>query len=277
MAVSRLTHRDLERALQQLADPTKATFLAKFFKTGAGEYAEGDEFLGLTVPQTRAIIRDYRDLALSELTLLLQSPLHECRLASLLLLSQQAERGDAAQQKHIVDVYLQHTRFVNNWDLVDSSAPQIVGGYLLYRDRSLLSELARSPALWENRIAIVATSAFIRHGDVRTTFAVADTLLTHQHALIHKAVGWMLREAGKRDRRALETFLDRNAATMPRTMLRYAIERLEPAVRLHYLGVRKAVNSAMARREVRQEAAPLAPPPPSPEANVRRRRGRARA
>lgn len=242
MAVSCLTHRDLERALKRAGNPAKAAFLARFFKTGPGEYAEGDQFLGLTVPQTRAIIRGYRDLPEGKLAALLRSPFHECRLAALLLLSRRAERGDGAEQEKILGVYLKHTRFVNNWDLVDSSASQIVGCYLLHRDRSVLRRLAQSASLWENRIAIVATFAFIRRGDVHTTFDIAGLLMAHPHDLIHKAVGWMLREAGKQNRAALEAFLDRHAGAMPRTMLRYAIERFEPAARVRYLSRRAAAQ-----------------------------------
>ena len=237
-------HLDLERELKRAGSPAKAAVLARFFKTRPGEYGEGDQFLGLTVPQTRAIIRAHRDLPRVELAALLRSRFHECRLAALLLLAHRAERGDDAEQEKVLGVYLKHTQFVNNWDLVDSSAPQIVGGYLLNRERSLLRRLARSASLWENRIAIVATLAFIRRGDVDTTFDVAGLLLDHPHDLIHKAVGWMLREAGKQKRVALEAFLDRHAQVMPRTMLRYAIERFESEERMRYMNRPVAARTA---------------------------------
>ncbi len=225
-------------ALRAAADPAKAAFFPRFFKAGPGEYAEDDRFLGVTVPQQRRIVRQFRDLSLSEVTLLIDSPWHEERLTGLLILVGQFERSDEAGRAAIYDFYLAHTNRVNNWDLVDSSAPYIVGAYLHNKLERLevLLRLAGSDSLWERRIAMLATYHFIRHGRADEALVIAETLLHDQHDLIQKAVGWMLREVGKRvDRALLEAFLDQYAATMPRTALRYAIEHFSPERRQHYL------------------------------------------
>lgn len=209
--------------------------LASFFKTGKGEYGEGDVFLGITVPDQRRIARDARSLSLAGIRALLMSKVHEHRLTALLILVEQFRVAAAAGQGKIADFYLSHTDRINNWDLVDVTAPHILGVYLLDRKRTLLYRLARSPMLWERRIAILATFAFIRENDFSDTLRIAKNLLSDNHDLIHKAVGWMLREVGKREPETAETFLEAHAARMPRTMLRYAIERFPQRRRAYYL------------------------------------------
>lgn len=240
-----MSAKDVVTALEAARDPVKATFFPRFFKAGPGEYAEGDIFLGVTVPKTREIVKAHRTLLLAEIPHLLVSPVHEVRLAGLLLLVTKFEKGDDAVREDIVRCYLDHVDAVNNWDLVDTSAPQILGKWLMTRDRSLLFEFARSGHLWKERIAIVATFAFIRAGEHADTFAIAEILMHHEHDLIHKAVGWMLREVGNRDRAALDGFLEKFAAVMPRTMLRYAIEKHPEPARKRYMGMRKAGGSGI--------------------------------
>lgn len=224
------------RALRQLTDPAKAAFFPRFFKTGKGEYGEGDRFLGITVPQVRAVAKMYAELPLSDVAQLLQSPYHEARLLALLILVRQYESAEHERtKKGIVDFYLRHKDRVNNWDLVDVSAYKILGEFLLTRDRSVLLRLAKSFDLWSQRIAIVATFSFIREGQFDDTLKLAEIFLTHTHDLMHKATGWMLREVGKRDLIVLRTFLDQYAARMPRTMLRYAIEKMTVSERKKYL------------------------------------------
>ena len=209
--------------------------LQGFFRTGPGQYGEGDVFIGVRVPEVRAVCRECRDAPLAAVLALLESRIHEERLLALLLLVHAFERGDDTTRRRIFDAYLAHTAFINNWDLVDLSAYAIVGGYLASRSRAPLARLARSHSLWERRIAIVSTFHFIRRGDLAETLRIADLLLNDPHDLIHKAVGWMLREAGKRDGAALRTFLDARHQRMPRTMLRYAIERFDEPERQRYL------------------------------------------
>jgi 3-methyladenine DNA glycosylase AlkD len=228
-------------ALQRAADPQRALLLQRFFKTGPGEYGEGGRFLGLTVPQVRALTRPYHDLALPEALRLLQNPWHEVRLAALMILVAQFRGGNTAVRRRIYRAYLARISLIDNWDLVDSSAADIIGGWLLAHRSEIvvLRRLAADRSLWARRIAIIASFAFIRDGASAPTFALARTLLHDSHDLIHKAVGWMLREVGKRvDRRVLRGFLDRHAHDMPRTMLRYAIEHLPAAQRQHYLARR---------------------------------------
>lgn len=224
--ISKSGLRDLQRELAQAADPARARTFAWFFKTGKGQYGEGDKFIGLTVPMQRSIARRFRHLPLPDLRKLLKSPVHEHRFTALEILVAQYEAGDTATRQKIFDFYLMHTRWINNWDLVDTSAPYIVGEHLRDGSRRVLHRLAKSASLWERRIAMVATQAFIRRGDLEDTFAIAEVLLSDKHDLIHKAVGWMLREAGKSSPPALLKFLRKNYAAMPRTALRYAIERL---------------------------------------------------
>jgi 3-methyladenine DNA glycosylase AlkD len=225
-------------ALKALGTPAKAKAAAGFFKTGAGQYGAGDVFLGVTVPERRKLARRYQALPLAELGKLLGSKLHECRLTALLILVRQFESGDAAAQARIARFYLANLKAVNNWDLVDSSAPYILGRHLLRRERAILYTLARSRDLWERRIAIVATLGLIRAGAFEDTLAIAAQLLGDPHDLIHKAAGWMLREMGKRSPADLRRFLDRHAAAMPRTMLRYAIEKFPEPERKAYLAIR---------------------------------------
>jgi 3-methyladenine DNA glycosylase AlkD len=216
--------------------PKKAAASARFFKTGKGEYAEGDRFIGVTVPELRAIAKRYRHLTFVSMRTLLRSVWHEERLIGLFLIVDAFERGDAKTRERIYRLYLAHTRFVNNWDLVDSSAEYIVGPYCEGKSIAPLRALARSRSLWERRIAIVATHHMIRRGSSREAIAIATVLLHDTHDLIHKAVGWMLREVGVYcSRAAEEVFLKRHAAVMPRTMLRYAIEHFPPSKRHYYM------------------------------------------
>lgn len=224
--------------LDALANPSKAKILSGFFKTGKGQYGEGDIFLGVTVPQQRLLVRKYYPEAfVSDAIQLLKSKVHEQRLTGILILVAKYKKAQKQEKKEIFDSYLQYKDRVNNWDLVDLSAPNIVGDYLLDRqgDRQLLYKLATSKNLWHRRIAIISTLTFIREGQYKDTIKLSAILLKDQHDLIHKAVGWMLREMGKRDPKLLESFLDENKQNMPRTMLRYAIERLSPEKRVFYL------------------------------------------
>ena len=223
---------DLKKELAAAADPERARNLAWFFKTAKGEYGHGDRFIGLTVPTIRRIAHSYVHLPLTDVEKLLASPIHEYRFAGLEILVAQYERD---KSKATFDFYLKHTRFVNNWDLVDTSASYIVGEYLLTRPRKILYRLAKSPNLWERRIAIVSTFAFIRAGEIDDTFAIAKLLLEDDHDLIHKAVGWALREAGKKSAPELLRFLKENYSALPRTTLRYAIERFPQAQRKRLL------------------------------------------
>ena len=225
----------LRAELHALGSLERAVHSLRFFKTGPGEYGEGDKFLGLTVPEMRGLARKYRDLSDDEALKLLASPWHEDRLVALLLLVHAFERGDDARRKRIHRAYLSNARHINNWDLVDLSAGYIVGSHLDAADISLLERLAKSSDIWERRIAIVATLAFIRQNKFKPTLRIARLLLGDSHDLIHKATGWMLREVGKRDRGTLDQFLKENYREMPRTMLRYAIERHPEPIRKRYL------------------------------------------
>ncbi len=221
------------------ADPSQAPGLARFFKTGPGQYGEGDKFLGIKVPVTREVVKGcWRKVGFPELEECLASEYHEVRLAGLLALVQvfAHAKKDQALRRRCVDFYLSHTDRINNWDLVDLSCYPLLGEWLLDKDRTLLYGLARSgKTLWEQRIGIVSTMTLVRHGQLEDTFAIADILLHHPHDLIHKAVGWLLREAGKRDKAALTAFLAPRYRSMPRTMLRYAIEKFPEAERKSYL------------------------------------------
>jgi 3-methyladenine DNA glycosylase AlkD len=226
---------DVKKELRKYANKDKAKVLLRFFKTGPGEYAEGDIFLGVTVPFTREVVKKFQDLPFADVIKLLRSRIHEERLLALFILVGQFNKADAGTKEKIYKAYLANTKFVNNWDLVDLSAPQIIGGFLIDKDRKILYKLAKSSLLWERRIAILATLAFIRSGDSEDVFAITKLLLYDKEDLIHKACGWMLREAGKRDLRAEEKFLRRYCKVMPRTMLRYAIERFPQAKRRVFL------------------------------------------
>jgi 3-methyladenine DNA glycosylase AlkD len=225
----------IKRELRRLADSERAEVLKRFFKTGPGEYAEGDIFLGIRVPYIRKLAKKYEDISLSETTRLLKSAIHEERLLALLLLVSAYSRGGMSIKKRVYELYLKNTRFINNWDLVDLSAEHIAGAFLMDRSRRPLYKLARSGILWERRISILSTFHYIKRDDLQETMKIAEILLSDKEDLIHKAVGWMLREAGKRDLRAEEEFLKEHYRQMPRTMLRYAIERFPETRRLRYL------------------------------------------
>jgi 3-methyladenine DNA glycosylase AlkD len=221
--------------LHALASPEVAVSSARFFKTGPGQYGEGDTFIGVRVPALRKLARECRALPLAEIEALLHSPIHEERLLALLVLVLGVGKCNDAHRKVVYDFYLGNTQHVNNWDLVDSSAPAIVGGYLLDKPRKPLVVLAKSASLWERRIAIVATQHFIRLDQFHDTLTISRLLLSDKEDLIHKAAGWMLREVGDRNEAALETFLTEHGPDMPRTMLRYAIEHFPPEQRRAYL------------------------------------------
>lgn len=214
----------------------KAKLLSGFFKTGRGQYGEGDVFWGLTVPTSRTIAKKYKDINFKEVNLLLKHKVHEVRLVAILILVHKYQFGKASEKKKIVDFYLKNTKYVNNWDLVDLSASRILGDCLFDKnDKNILLKLANSKNLWEQRISMISTLAFIKNGELEWTFKIAKMFLNHNHDLMHKATGWMLREAGKKDEKALCHFLDMNISNMPRTMLRYAIERFPEKIRLWYL------------------------------------------
>lgn len=231
--------------LKALANAEKAKFLQGFFKTGKGQYAEGDVFLGITVPQIRAVVKPYKGLSLSEIETLVGSEFHEIRLAGFLLLVERFKKSKSESERgEIYEFYLRNARRANNWDLVDLTCKDIVGAYLLdAKDRRILSRLAQSDNLWEQRIAMVSTYAFIKNGDFVDAVAIAEQLLPHRHDLIHKAVGWMLREIGKKDKETLTAFLDVHAAVMPRTALRYAVERFSPDEREKYMSMKYVLSS----------------------------------
>src|SRR4029450_7207825 len=226
---------EIKQRLTGLANSHSAAFLQSFFKTGPGEYGEGDRFRGIRVPVIRKLAKEYQGLTLAESQKLICSSYHEDRLLALLILVRTYERGDNAVKRKVYNLYLKNARFINNWDLVDVSAPQIVGGFLWDKDRDALCGLAQSSNLWQRRVAIMATFHFIRRGDFTDTLKMAVMLLPDREDLIHKAVGWMLREVGKRDRQAEERFLNEHCGRMPRVMLRYAIEKFPEAKRRQYL------------------------------------------
>ena len=222
--------------LLSVADPQKAKFLRGFFKTGKGEYAEGDVFLGIVVPVVRGIVKANGPLPLADVQRLLGSEYHEARLAALLFLVRQFKKSkDAGERKTLFEFYLRNARRANNWDLVDASCRDVVGEYLLDKDRAPLYALAESDNLWEQRIAVVSTWTFIKHGQLDDTFALALKLMNHKHDLMHKAIGWMLRETSKKNREALTGFLNAHAPRMPRTALRYAIEHYPDDQRRRFL------------------------------------------
>jgi 3-methyladenine DNA glycosylase AlkD len=233
-----MTKATVAKRLKQLANPTRAHFSQKFFKTYDGGYAEGDKFLGLTVPAQRMVAKEYRDLPLGEIKELLESEIHEHRFTALEILVLQYEGSPESTKQKIVAFYLKNAKSVNNWDLVDTSAPYILGDWLIHHDRSVLYKLVKSKTIWDRRIAIVATQALIRANDIKDTLELARILLHDEHDLIHKAAGWMLREVGKKSLPALTKFLDHHAKVMPRTMLRYAIEKLPKNKRSYYLSAK---------------------------------------
>ncbi|MCK9351485.1 MAG: DNA alkylation repair protein [Candidatus Paceibacterota bacterium] len=234
---------ELQKEIRSHADPQKAALLMRFFKTGKGEYADGDLFLGIMVPVQRVIAKKFSDLSISDVEKLLHSKYHEERLIALFILIHQFEKGDAETKKKIFSLYLANTMHINNWDLIDLSAPKIIGEYLwktgsetrVRRDISLLKKIARSENLWERRIAVLATFQYIKYNSFVESLEIAEILVHDRHDLIHKAVGWMLREIGKRDQSVEEEFLKKHAGNMPRTMLRYAIERFPEEKRKEFL------------------------------------------
>lgn len=228
----------IKKELRQMADSQKAKDLQRFFKTGKGGYAEGDKFLGVMVPQTRLAVKKYwKEISLDETRELLESGFHEERLLALLMLVKKFEKGGDKMRKEIFNLYLANTKYINNWDLVDVTAPNIVGAYLEGKDCGILFELAKSKNLWERRIAMLVAFRFIKNGDASMALKIAEILISDKEDLIHKAVGWMLREVGKNCGREIEEeFLDKHCKTMPRIMLRYAIERFSAEKRRYYMG-----------------------------------------
>ena len=217
--------------LQALSDAEKREIFPKFFKAGKGEYGEGDHFLGVTVPNIRAIAKLHKNISIEEIRDLIQSEWHEVRLCALIIMVEKSKKKDEALRKELFNLYLSQTERINNWDLVDLSCRFIIGEYLLDKSRDILYQLAQSPLLWDNRIAIVSTYAFIRKGQLEDTYALSDLMMQHPHDLMHKAIGWMLREAGKRNPERLYDYVMSHRADMPRTMLRYAIEKFSPKER----------------------------------------------
>ena len=221
--------------LKELRNPGKAQDLARFFKTGKGEYGEGDYFWGIPVPETRKVAIKFKDVKQPDVKKLLVSNIHEQRLCGLLILVHQFETGFENEKRNIYNFYVKQIKHVNSWDLVDLSAPKIVGAYLEKEDRAILYELAESESLWERRVSILATHHFIKQKDFKDALKISEILLKDEEDLIHKAVGWMLREIGKEDQSVLEKFLKKHKAKMPRTMLRYAIEKFDEEARKEYM------------------------------------------
>lgn len=225
----------IKKELASHARPDKARLLQSFFKTGPGQYGEGDIFIGVTVPETRSVAKSNLEIDENTLNKLLQSPIHEERLLALVIWVLRFKKADQSGKKSIFQAYLKSTKHINNWDLVDLSAPSIVGAWLLDKDKSLLYKLAKSKLLWERRIAIVSTYSMIKNGDFEPTIKICEMLLGDKEDLMHKACGWMLREVAKKDKKVLEIFLEKHIKNMPRTMLRYAIERFPEKERKAYL------------------------------------------
>lgn len=226
---------EIQKELEAYIDLVKREYLPRFFKTGKGQYGEGDKFLGVVVPNTRIVAKRHKDEPFEVMAELLQSEWHECRLCALLMMVERFKKCDETGRRKIYQFYLLQTERINNWDLVDLSAPYIVGEYLKDKSRDDLYRLADSPLLWEQRIAVVATATLIRNNDFIDILRLSERLLNHEHDLMRKAIGWMLREMGKRDKDLLLQFLDRFHKQMPRTMLRYAIEKMSEEERKHYM------------------------------------------
>ncbi|MBO0933401.1 DNA alkylation repair protein [Fibrella aquatilis] len=226
-----MTSATVKAAIRALEQPERASFVSRYFKTHPGQYGQGDVFLGLSMPQQHVIARQFSHLSMAETERLVQDPYHECRMVGLLIWVLQSKSSGPLQQQELAERYVRNRQFVNNWDLVDSSCPTVLGLPMLTGDRSMLYELAAQEHLWSQRMAIVTTLTFIRKRQFGDTFALAELLLNHPHDLIHKAIGWMLREVGKRDQPALDEFLRDHIRQLPRTALRYAIERHEPTQR----------------------------------------------
>jgi len=226
---------EIQKELETYVDPVKREYLPGFFKTGKGQYGEGDKFLGVVVPNTRIVAKRHKDIPFEVMAELLQSEWHECRLCALLMMVERFKKSDEKEREAIYRFYLSQTERINNWDLVDLSAPYIVGEYLRDKSRDDLYRLAESNLLWEQRIAVVATVTLSRNNDFTDILRLAELLLQHKHDLMQKAIGWMLREMGKKDRDLLLQFLDKYRMVMPRTMLRYSIEKLTEAERKYYM------------------------------------------
>ena len=225
----------IRKDLEKLSDKERAARLQKYFKTGKGEYGQGDKFLGIRVPNLRKLAKKYKDISISQASELMKSPFHEERLLSLFVLADIFRKADNKGKKKIYGLYMKTTKFINNWDLVDASAGRIVGAYLFDCDKKPIYSLAKSKSLWERRISIMSTSYFIAQNEFADTLKIAEMLLNDKEDLIHKAVGWLLREVGKRDLELEENFLRKHYMNMPRTMLRYAIEKFPQAKRKKYL------------------------------------------
>lgn len=230
-----MTVKNIQRKLQQLGNRKTADALRRFFKTGPGEYGEGDVFIGVRVPELRKLVKEYPDITIKEVMQLLNSTIHEERFFALLMLINKFSKGNETVKKRIYELYLQHTKFINSWDLVDGSAHHIVGAFLMDKNKEPVYRLAKSKNLWERRIAILSTFHFIKHDNYLETLKISKILLTDDQDLIHKAVGWMLREIGKRHMSTEEIFLKKYHKRMPRTMLRYAIEKFPESKRQKYL------------------------------------------
>jgi len=226
---------EIRKAISKQINPTQAIILQRFFKTGKGEYGEGDIFYGIKVPEQRMVAKQFKDLAFDDLKELIKSKVHEERLIAAFILVDQYKRGDEKKKKIVFDFYLKNRKGINNWDLVDLSAPKIVGAYLIDKEKKLLYKFANSKDLWEKRISIISTQTFIREYFFEDTLNISKILLQDKHDLIHKAVGWMLREIGNRDLETEEEFLKKHYKAMPRTMLRYAIEKFPEQKRIAYL------------------------------------------
>ncbi|KAA6347611.1 hypothetical protein EZS27_004941 [termite gut metagenome] len=229
---------EIKQELEKHMDPIKREFLPRFFKTGKGQYGEGDKFLGIIVPNIRLVAKRYKEEPFEVIALLLQSEWHECRLCALLMMVERFKKSDEKDRNSIYNFYLSQTQRINNWDLVDLSAPYIVGMHLLDKSRDDLYRLAKSALLWEQRIAIVSTVMLIKNNDFIDIIRLSELLLHHKHDLIQKAIGWMLREMGKKDKDLLIQFLDKHTTVMPRTMLRYSIEKFDEEERKYYMNLK---------------------------------------
>ena len=235
MSVLLTSLKEIRKAIRKEKNDSQAVILQRFFKTGKGEYGEGDVFYGIKVPIQRKIVKAFKDLSLSDIKILINSPIHEERLVAVLILVEQFKTADPKSQKNIYDFYLKNRKRINNWDIIDLSAPNIIGNYLIDKDKSLLYKLAKSNNLWEKRIAVLSNFALIRNNLFDDALRISELLLNDEHDLIHKAVGWMLREIGKRNLNVEELFLKEHYKVMPRTMLRYAIEKFPEKKRKKYL------------------------------------------
>jgi len=242
----KMTALDASKKMKALANPRKAKILSSFFKTDPGQYGEGDKFLGVMVPQTRYIARQYLELPLPELQKLIRSPWHEERLLGLIILVLRSKRCKAERErKTYFNFYIRQMRWINNWDLVDLTAVEVIGGYLWDKPKDCLFKWVKSQRLWDRRVAVLATFYFIRKGRVDESLRLSEMLLEDEEDLMHKAVGWMLREIGKRDEKSLLLFLDSHAAHMPRTMLRYSLEKLSEPRKRHYMACRSRTNNSL--------------------------------